>query len=276
VIASYRHYAHLIDNAAFRTAAIDAARAHFQKQVGLSPAMVALMRTGPTLFDPIDVGIAWAYQVPWAPGPVMQNYAAYTPWLQSMDAATLEGTWRPAHVFLTADRLILSEWPQFQDAAAFRALLSNYHLSAVTLADPRPGILLFDAGGRTLPPPSCSLPLPAARFGDVIALPAAPTSSYLVLDVQPSLKGRLRALLVRGATVHLQVRIDSGQWLPAHTLVIPSAANGLFVGGLVNDNQQMYDLLVGRGRTPITAVRLTTAYPADFGEPFSVTVMTSC
>ncbi len=87
--------------------------------------------------------------------------------------------------------------------------------------------------------------------------------------------GRLRALLVRGAKVLVQLRAG-GVWTPPHSVVIPSPANGLFVGGLVTDNQQMYELLTGKARNPISAIRLRTAYPGDFGEPFTVSLHESC
>ncbi len=136
VLSAYRHYAHLLTSADARVAEIAGARAHFRNQAGLSPATVAAMRTGPTLFDPIDVGNAWAYDIPWAPGPVIQNYSAYTPWLQDLEAATLTKPDRPAHVLLTADRLILDEWSQFQDSAAFRSLAQPLPPQPL---DPRPG-----------------------------------------------------------------------------------------------------------------------------------------
>ncbi|MDQ6847130.1 MAG: hypothetical protein M3019_06050 [Candidatus Dormibacteraeota bacterium] len=275
VVTAYRHYANLFVSADARIAEIAAARAHFRKQAGLAPATVTAMRSGPTLFDPIDTGNVWAYDIPWAPGPVLQNYAAYTPWLQDVDAATLTSRGRPAHVLLTADHLILDEWPQFQDSAAFRALLGNYHLSPSTLAEARPGVLLFDSGGSTLPAPECVRALAPARPGDVITIPPTPASSYLFVDVQPSLTGRLRAMLVRGAKLHVQVRAG-GVWTPTHDVVIPSPSNGLFVGGLVTDNQQMFELLTGLARNPITAVRVSTEYPGDFGEPFTVSLRASC
>ncbi len=87
--------------------------------------------------------------------------------------------------------------------------------------------------------------------------------------------GRLRALVVRGAKLLIQVQVD-GAWTPTHYVAVPSPANGRFVCGLVTDNQGMYELLTGRGRNAITALRLGTAYPGDFATPISASLRTAC
>jgi hypothetical protein len=48
------------------------------------------------------------------------------------------------------------------------------------------------------------------------------------------------------------------------------------VGGLINDAPQLDDLLTGRGRAVITAVRLISSSPDDFVEPFDVSLQTAC
>ena len=174
VVSAYHRYAALFFSAADRTHLILQEKQSVRQEAGLSPGTVAAMRAGTNLFTPIDVGRAWAYDVAWVAGPVLQSYGAYTPWLQEADAATLQGSSRPDHVVMTVD-WILDSWPQFEDAAALRALLANYHLSAVTLSQSHPGVLLFDRGAPALPPAGCT---PQKSRSDKIEPPAPPANSY--------------------------------------------------------------------------------------------------
>lgn len=274
VTSAYQRYASLFFSAADRTQLILQEKQDVRREAGLSPATLAAMRAGNNLFVPIDVGRAWAYGVAWVAGPVLQSYGAYTPWLQEVDAATLQGPSRPDHVVMTID-WILDSWPQFEDAGALRALLANYHLSSVTLSQTDPGVLLFDRGAPALSPATCTRTLPSARLNAAIPVPAAPVSSYLTIDLRQSLAGRIRTTLVRGGGVEMSVDVD-GQWTAPHHLDTASAPNGLFVGGLITDAPQLNDLLTGRGRAVIAAVRLTSPSPDDFVEPFAVSLQTSC
>ncbi len=74
----------------------------------------------------------------------------------------------------------------------------------------------------------------------------------------------------------MQVQVDGGAWTAPHRLDPASAPKGLFVGGLVEDAPQLDDLLTGRGRQAITAIRLISAAPGDFATPFAVTLDTAC
>ena len=56
--------------------------------------------------DPVEAAVVWAYGLRWAPVPIFQSYAAYTPRLDDMNAERLEGDDAPDFILRQAGRAI--------------------------------------------------------------------------------------------------------------------------------------------------------------------------
>ena len=65
------------------------ARARLRQMIGLPPHVLAALEGYRVHVDPQDVAIAWAYGFQWAPVPIFQLYAAYTPDLDEVNARSL-------------------------------------------------------------------------------------------------------------------------------------------------------------------------------------------
>jgi hypothetical protein len=73
-----------------RQQVVDQSRASLQEAFKLEPRMLAQLRDKRVAIDPWEIGVAWAYELDWSPLPVFQNYTAYTPKLDRLNAAAVE------------------------------------------------------------------------------------------------------------------------------------------------------------------------------------------
>lgn len=81
-----------------REAAVDAARANLQASYALDPAIVERIGDAPVDVRPWEIAIAWAYEMQWRPLPVIQDYQAYTPELDTINAEALSSEDGPRFV----------------------------------------------------------------------------------------------------------------------------------------------------------------------------------
>jgi hypothetical protein len=65
-------------------------RAAMQATYNIDPSILAAMKEKTVSIEPWETGIAWAYELDWAPVPVFQNYVAYTSKLDELNAKALE------------------------------------------------------------------------------------------------------------------------------------------------------------------------------------------
>src|ERR1700753_901504 len=73
-----------------RAAAMEDGRRGLEATYALEPGALAALRGHSVAVEPWEAGAAWAYRLDWGPQPVFQNYSAYTPALDRMNAATIE------------------------------------------------------------------------------------------------------------------------------------------------------------------------------------------
>lgn len=64
----------------------DESRAAMQATYNVDPAILAAIQGKPVSIEPWEIAIAWAYELDWSPLPVFQNYSAYTPTLDRLNA----------------------------------------------------------------------------------------------------------------------------------------------------------------------------------------------
>ena len=81
-----------------RADARERARAEMQASYGVDPAIIERIGDAPVDVRPWEVGLVWAYDLNWQPLPVMQDYQAYTPYLDRLNADALAAADGPEYV----------------------------------------------------------------------------------------------------------------------------------------------------------------------------------
>lgn len=202
-----------------RADAIDEAKAAMRNSYGLDPAIVA--RVGESSVDvrPWEIGVAWAYGLEWRPLPVLQDYQAYTPELDRLNAGALASSEGPRYVLrhigfgdspsISIDgRFGSYDVPQqtmvllcrFQPVAA----ASSYQLlerSQDRCGEPR------ELGNTK------------AAYGETVAIPDAADGEAVFAKVEgaaPEGIERLRTLFFRAAERRIELRIGTARLVPGN------------------------------------------------------------
>lgn len=102
----------------YRAEKVDRARDEIQGYFALEPEVLEAIGSRTVHVDPIDVNLAWAYQLQWKPVPVLQSYSAYTPFLDELNADSLRSPGGPEVVlrgvtYAIDQRNALWESPQY-------------------------------------------------------------------------------------------------------------------------------------------------------------------
>ena len=90
---------------------IAAGRAGMTATYSLEPQALAALGDRTVAIEPWEVGVAWAYELPWSPLPVFQDYSAYTPALDRLNAAAAESPSGPERILRENPLLVFPEFP---------------------------------------------------------------------------------------------------------------------------------------------------------------------
>lgn len=196
----------------------------------VDPAILRELRGKTVHIDPWEVGVAWAYDLNWQPLPAMQSYVAYSPALDSLNAAALEGADAPEAILRhrfesvggSGSGGIDDRFPGWESPAAMRAMLCNYR---AVRTGPR-WQLLERAPDRCGEPRSIGTV--AARTNEPIVIPPSPDGSEMVFARVEGL-GVSGAESIRTALYRSRQRLvalgERGTW----RVVAATAADGLIV-----------------------------------------------
>jgi hypothetical protein len=86
-------------------------RAAMESSYGLAPQGLAAVRGHTVAIEPWEIGAAWAYQLDWHPLPVFQNYSAYTPALDRLNAEAVEDPGGPERLLRHNTEVVQPEFP---------------------------------------------------------------------------------------------------------------------------------------------------------------------
>ncbi len=167
----------------------------------------------------------------YAPRPVFQSYAAYTPPLQQANEAFYLGATAPQFVMFGLCP-IDQHYPASEDALALLALMRNYrpvaaekHFVLMQRADVVPV--------ATPRPAAVAVPVAPGQWIDV---PRSSAATRIHLDYALSLTGRLHALVLREPRLLLEVE-TAGQQVHALRLVRPVARDGFLLSPLLLEDE---------------------------------------
>jgi hypothetical protein len=85
--------------------------AAMEAQYGLAPQGLAAVRGHTVAVEPWEAGAAWAYELDWRPLPVFQNYSAYTPGLDRLNAEAVEDPAGPERLLRHNPLVVQPEFP---------------------------------------------------------------------------------------------------------------------------------------------------------------------
>lgn len=88
-LESLRKSAELVVRPGERKLRTEEGRAALRAAYDVDPSILAAMQGRTVSIEPWESAVAWAYELDWFPAPVFQNYAAYTPKLDKLNADTL-------------------------------------------------------------------------------------------------------------------------------------------------------------------------------------------
>jgi hypothetical protein len=90
---------------------IEFGHAAMQSAYGLAPEGVAAVGHQTVAVEPWEIGAAWAYELNWDPLPVFQNYSAYTPGLDRLNAEAVEDPDGPERLLRHNPLVVQPEFP---------------------------------------------------------------------------------------------------------------------------------------------------------------------
>jgi hypothetical protein len=94
-----------------RATVISDGRAAMQLSYELAPRGLAALRGHTVAVEPWEIGAAWAYELNWLPLPVFQNYSAYTPALDRLNAEAVEDPDGPERILRQNTLVVQPEFP---------------------------------------------------------------------------------------------------------------------------------------------------------------------
>ena len=205
-------------------------RVGLTQQYNLSKRAIGLLRGHTVQVDPWEVAAAWAYDLDWDPGPVLQDYNAYTARLDRLDASALSsptGPQRilrqnpavqdPAHPRTSIDQRFVAWDPPAQSLA----MLCNYVALQTTTSWQVLGKVRDRCGSPRL------VEFLKTQFGATVTVPPAAAGHVVYAEIYGAgVSGfeRLRAFLFRAKFRYLIVNgADS------YRLVPDTAADGLIM-----------------------------------------------
>jgi hypothetical protein len=182
---------------------------HLKRQYSEAVARIAQEHPLPEYSGTVDLytanlGALLANGARWAPRPIIQSYAAYTPDLLDLNKRHLL-TAAPSRIYFNIEA-IDNRYPSLEDGASWPTLLSNYAVTGF-------------AGDYTIlqrrdSPNSLKIgePILARRqmMGANIAIPVLDQPVWAEIDIRPTLLGRLISALYKAPELFISVKYPGG------------------------------------------------------------------
>jgi hypothetical protein len=185
-----------------RGRARDDARADLRATYGVDPRIIERIGDAPVDVRPWEIGLIWAYELNWRPLPVIQDYQAYTPELDRLNARALESEDGPRFILRHAGygndpRVGLDgRFTTFDAPLEIRTMLCDFR-PALTAGSYQLLVRARDRCGEERP-----LGTATAAYGEEITVPTAREGEAVLARIEgAAAQGveRLRAFLYRAA-----------------------------------------------------------------------------
>lgn len=209
---------------------------------------------------PNDLSFLVAQKMRWAPRPIFESHAAYTPALAEANRAHLLGPSAPDTVFFdvqTIDRRFSTlddgpSWPVLLSRYAPRGFAGKYAI--LRRRSPASG----GSTGDALSP----LATVTAHPNEPIAVPPSDAPVFVRMDMRPTLLGALTNLVYKFNRIKFVVELEDGS--RREYRIIPIMARAGFVISPLVESGHAFATLYSPGRTSLAPrVRSMTVLPAS-------------
>jgi hypothetical protein len=215
---------------------------------------------------PWDISLVVDNHLRWDPLPEPQTYAAYTQYLDHLDATQLASTSGASRLVVSLldidDRYVLWDPP-----AVWETVLSRYDCLATTgisaILARRPAVIGSDQ----------PLARASTTFGRWLSVPATPLPyEFARVHIANSLEGVVFGLALRQTAVFVNLRLSNGHKVGPIRLVVNTARDGLYLSHFTTTARQLCGVLSGTAnRVPrIVAIQFTTDHPTQWARSISV------
>ncbi|HEX4304463.1 MAG TPA: hypothetical protein VHZ54_00360 [Solirubrobacterales bacterium] len=103
--------AHTLVSPGRRATLMAAGRQGMEGTYALEPGVMAALGDHSVAVEPWEIAAAWAYELDWRPLPIFQNYSAYTPTLDRLNAETVEDPEGPERLLREDQQAVDLEFP---------------------------------------------------------------------------------------------------------------------------------------------------------------------
>ena len=227
----------------------DAGRAAVRARLDL-PRVRALVGTQRVDLLTNGQGLAIVNDLAFAPRPVFQSYAAYTPTLLRLNEAYFLGDRAPPFVLLKLEA-VDQRYPTSEDALALLALWRNYR--PVELEQGY--VLLARTQDTREPSVATAAPPVEAAPGEWIDVPAHTSPQLMQADIALSATGRVFAALLREPALLVDVQLDNGE-TRQFRLLRGAAAAGFLLSPFLADERAYLHWYYGERQPSVQRIRV--------------------
>ena len=110
----------------YRSQLLGVSRARIVEHYGLTPSVLKAIKGKTVHIDPQDANVAWAYRLNWNPVPIFQEYSAYTPLLDAINAKALTAKTGPQTVLRASLTGVDNRNPMWESPLYMQALVCNF------------------------------------------------------------------------------------------------------------------------------------------------------
>lgn len=192
----------------YRATLADAATTTMQAQYALDPAVLAAVAGRTVHVDPFASNVAWSNQLDWKPTPVIQSYAAYTAYLDQLNADSLASSQGPQSIIKGHLQAIDSRNPMWESPRYVEAMVCHFDVAVATDL-----WLVLDRVPNRCSPES---PISSKRVrpGETISVPDAPNDHTMViarLSLDPDPLNSIASAIFKPLR-RLEVTTDAGTY----------------------------------------------------------------
>jgi len=233
----------------------------------LPQSLVEVLRRPGNTVDvlPWEISVIAANRLTWNPLPVVQEYSAYTSYLDNWCAEHFTGKSGPDYVLvqfedLEGQNLVISS------PSMWRAILANYR---PMLSQPTPSYLVLERRPSQLPLNLAEVGASTARANAWIQVPASPNLLFAKIMLRQTIPGALGAMAFRVPPLYIRVRYASGR--TASFRFIPATAeDGIFANFIPSNTSDLRSLLNGLPTDPVKSLMITGSGVTYYNDQFDV------
>lgn len=243
-IDNYTTFSNLIRNSISRRNATTFINRSIRNEYQLSPQLINLLDIGSVNIVPWDLLIIQGYHLKYDPSPVIQQYSAYTPYLDHANAdQILRGT--SARHILYIYKTIDNRYPAFDAPYTFRALVRCYKYDG---GNPNLALLLKS---RCRAPIKYKRVKSLTKFNSIVQIPA--NTEYLKVRIKQTMIGKLFGLLYKLPALQVYLAEKNNMLNGPYRLVYKVANDGLFVRYYLQ-NQSAFNDFVDKNHKSLNQV----------------------